>query len=345
MKESMQTEQIKIFYGELLSNASDLKTSACCLPSQPSKEVAETLANIHPEVSERFFGCGLIAPEFVKDCTVLDLGCGSGRDAFLLSKLVGSKGKVIGLDMTDAQLDYAKKHLKYHTSLFGYEQPNIEFRKGYIEQLEGIADESVDLVVSNCVINLSPRKDLVFKEIFRVLKPGGELYFSDVFVDRRLSTSLSDNPLLVRECLGGAMYLEDFRRILAVNGIFDYRVLSENPIEILDASMKKLAAGAQFSSMTIRAFKISFEDKPEDYGQMAYFLDDGEEFQLDVDNIFKSKRPRPISGNTARILTQSRLKSHFKVYGDESYHRGSFLECRIKQSKFQEKIVTSESCC
>ncbi len=103
---------------------------------------------------------------------MLDLGCGSGREVYVVSKLVGSRGRVIGIDMTDEQLAVARRHVDYHTEKFGYGEPNVNFVKGYMEDLEaaGIASNSVDLVVSNCVTNLSPDK-LVRRLIIWVLFP------------------------------------------------------------------------------------------------------------------------------------------------------------------------------
>ena len=112
--------------------------------------------------------------------------------------------------MTDAQLDVARKYQDEQARRFGFDASNVDFRAGFIEDLAelGIEDNSVDLVVSNCVINLTPFKDQVFSEIYRVLKPGGELYFSDVFCDRRIPDELRDDPVLRGECLGGALYIE-----------------------------------------------------------------------------------------------------------------------------------------
>jgi len=108
--------------------------------------------------------------------------------------------------------------------MFDLAKPNVEFRKGVIENLKesaGIEDNSIDVVISNCVINLSADKEAVFREVWRILKPGGELYFSDVFSDRRVPQHLKDDKVLWGECLSGALYIEDFRRMLARVG-FNY---------------------------------------------------------------------------------------------------------------------------
>jgi len=116
------------------------------------------LAGLHPEVLERFYGCGSPLPPALEGKTVLDLGCGTGRDCYLLSKLVGPSGRVIGVDMTPEQLEIAVRHRDWHAERFGYS--NVDFLYGHIENLAtlGIADNSIDVVVSNCVINLSPEK-------------------------------------------------------------------------------------------------------------------------------------------------------------------------------------------
>ena len=209
-------ESVKEYYGEILKTSKDLKTNACCLTSNIPDEHKAILAQIDEEVLSRFYGCGSPIPQHLKGKRILDLGCGTGRDVYLLSKLVGEHGQVIGVDMTPSQIQVGQKALVQQMRVFGFEKPNVTFIQGYMEDLSilGIETDSVDVVVSNCVINLSANIEKVISEIYRVLKPGGEIYFSDVFSNRRLPTFLQENKMMLGECLGGALYKEDFRRIM-----------------------------------------------------------------------------------------------------------------------------------
>jgi len=164
---------------------------------------------------------------------------------------------VIGVDMTPEQLEVAVRHRDWHAERFGY--ANVEFLHGHIENLAaiGIDDNSIDVVVSNCVINLSPEKPRVLAEIFRVLKPGGELYFSDVFADRRIPPALRQDPVLLGECLGGALYWEDFRRILQALDCPDVRVVKQNSISLDDPDVAAKIGMVKFQSVTVRAFKLA----------------------------------------------------------------------------------------
>jgi len=165
-------DDIKEYYGKTLKSNDDLKTSACCTDDVLPGYIKSIIADLEDEIVAKYYGCGSPLPVSLEGSTVLDLGCGTGRDVYIASKLVGSDGFVIGIDMTDEQLEVANKYKESQTKKFGYESPNVDFRKGYIEDLKGagIADNSIDVVISNCVLNLSPEKDKVFEEIFRVLK-------------------------------------------------------------------------------------------------------------------------------------------------------------------------------
>ena len=340
-------DSVKEYYGRILQSNKDLKTSACCTAESMPLYLREILKDLHDEVKDKFYGCGSPIPTALEGKTVLDLGSGSGRDCFLLSKLVGPSGKVIGIDMTDEQLQVARKHVDYHAKKFGFSKPNVEFISGYIEDLEsaGIKSESVDLVTSNCVVNLSPAKRRVFSEVFRVLKPGGELYFSDVFANRRVPAHVAQDEIMIGECLGGALYTEDFRRLLYDLGCKDYRITSKSKISLNNSELQEKAGLIDFYSITVRAFKLNLEDRCEDYGQVATYLGTLKEapnaFMLDDHHLFEKGKPVLVCGNTAMMIKNTRYGEHFKVDGDISTHFGLF-DCAPVSAM---TVATAGACC
>ena len=349
---SADLASVREYYGKTLTSNSDLKTSACCVAEAPPLHIREVLNEIHDEVTSKFYGCGSPLPEELVGRTVLDLGCGTGRDCFVLSKLVGANGRVIGVDMTEEQLAVARKHIDYHSNKFGFEKSNVELHCGYIEDLKalGVEDSSVDAIVSNCVINLSPDKRRVFSEAFRVLKPGGELHFSDVFSDRRIPESLRDDPILLGECLSGALYVEDFRRMLGELECADVRILTSRPLDIEDPEVARKIGFVGFSSITVRCFKLPLEDRCEDYGHVATYrgsIDTSPHvFVLDDAHVFERGRPTRVCGNTARMLSETRLDKHFSVVGDFSTHFGIFDDCGpVPDTSTQPQPSASTSCC
>jgi len=324
-------ESVKDYYGKTLHSKKDLKTSACCTAEAIPEYQRQVLAKIDDEILTKFYGCGSPIPPLLEGKTVLDLGCGTGRDVYLASYFAGPDGFVIGIDMTEEQLEVAQRHVLTQSRRFGFDEPNVSFRHGYIENLQaaGIDDNSVDVVISNCVINLSPVKEAVFAEIFRVLKPGGELYFSDVFADRRIPETLQDDPVLYGECLSGAMYIEDFRRMLQRVGVSDYRVVSKCPLEVTQKEIAEKIGGITFYSMTVRAFKLdSLEDLCEDYGQAAIYNGTIQNFPhsfvLDDHHEFVTGKIKTVCGNTAAMLQETRYAEHFRLIGDRSTHFGAF---------------------
>jgi SAM-dependent methyltransferase len=344
-------KRVKEYYGKILNGTRDLKTSSCCSAETVPLHHRRILKDIDREILDRFYGCGSPIPLELEDLTVLDLGCGTGRDVYLLSRLVGPDGSVIGIDMTDEQLEVARRHLDSQMGRFGYPRPNVEFLMGYIEDLKGsgIGDNSIDVVVSNCVINLSPDKRSVFSEIFRVLKPGGELYFSDVFTGRRVPAHLQDDPVLYGECLSGALYIEDFRRLLRDVGCLDYRVVSRSRIALNNPDLEEKAGMIDFYSMTIRAFKLDgLEDICEDYGQVAVYLGtipgSPHTFVLDDHHTFIAGKPMPVCGNTASMLGETRFLKHFRITGDKGTHYGPF-NCSPASTKIVSGETVGGSCC
>ena len=164
-----------------------------------------------------------------------------------------------------------------------------------------------------------------------MLKPGGELYFSDVFTSGRVPAALKQDPVLYGECLAGALYPEDFRRILYDLGVRDYRVVSRSPIALTEDDIKAKVGMIDFYSFTVRAFQLaSLEASQENYGQVATYKGTiphtSHRFQFDEHLTFITDKPTPVSGNTAAMLTETRYAEHFQVQGDLVRHFGPFRQ-------------------
>lgn len=323
---------VKDYYGQQLTGSGDLKTSACCDPSQAAEWLKPLLARVHPDVLARYYGCGLVVPPLIEGARVLDLGCGSGRDVYLLAQLAGPNGSVVGVDMTAEQLAIAEKYHDYHAELFGFD--NVGFVHGYIERLEDLrlGEHSFDVIVSNCVVNLSPDKDAVLRGVRRLLRPGGEFYFSDVYADRRIPPQVRDDPVLYGECLGGALYWTDFRRLAQRNGFADPRLVEDRPLWIEDPELASRVGPIRFFSATYRLFAIDeLEDACEDFGQAVVYRGTipgfPDAFTLDKHHSIETGRVFRVCGNTWRMLSESRFKPHFEFIGDFSRHFGIFAGC------------------
>lgn len=323
---------VKDYYGRQLQGSDDLKTNACCDITDVPAWLKPLLANIHPEVQSRYYGCGLICPPLLEGCKVLDLGCGTGRDVYLLSQLVGQSGQVIGVDMTAEQLAIAEQYRSHHAEAFGFD--NVKFVQGYIEQLDELDLQagSFDVIISNCVINLSPDKDAVLRGVQRLLKPGGEFYFSDVYCDRRVPEAVRNDPVLYGECLGGALYWNDFIQLAKRHGFSDPRLVTDRPLEVSDPELTPRVSDLKFYSATYRLFNLQeLESDCEDYGQAVVYHGSipqhASRLILDKHHDIETGRVFPVCGNTWRMLHDSRFESHFDFIGDFTRHYGLFAGC------------------
>lgn len=323
---------VQDYYGKQLQSTDDLKTTACCDISQVPNWLKPLLSNIHPDVLSRYYGCGLVCPSLLEGCRILDLGSGSGRDVYALAQLVGATGEVVGVDMTDEQLEIAEKYHAHHADAFGYD--NVTFLKGYIEKLDelDLEDGYFDIIVSNCVINLSPDKDAVLASVQRLLKPGGEFYFSDVYSDRRVPEVVVNDPVLYGECLGGALYWNDFITLSRRQGFADPRLVEDRPLEVTDRELANRVGNIRFFSATYRLFKIAaLEQDCEDHGQAVIYKGTVPEhphrFILDKHHDIQTGKVFPVCGNTWRMLQETRFQEHFEFIGDFSQHYGIFEGC------------------
>lgn len=228
------------------------QSSCCCgtpgtLAESLSRKIGyseEELKTV-PEGANLGLGCGNpVALASLKEGeTVLDLGSGAGFDCFLASSKVGAAGKVIGVDMTPEMLDRARENARKRN------YSNVEFRLGEIENLP-VADNQVDIVISNCVINLSPDKKRVFAEAFRVLKPGGRLMVSDIVLLKELPASILNSIQAYVGCISGASRKEDYLNNIKSAGFKDIRIVSETGFD-LDCMGNDPTAGAIIKNLEI----------------------------------------------------------------------------------------------
>ena len=238
--------------------------SSCCAPVKSccgSTDLAQDISrNIGyteeelkavPEGANLGLGCGNpVALASLKEGeTVLDLGSGAGFDCFLAATRVGDKGRVIGVDMTPEMLEKARENARKVNSA------NVEFRLGEIENLP-VADRSVDVVISNCVINLSPEKRRVFNETFRVLKSGGRLMVSDIVLLKELPDVLKNSIEAYVGCLSGALLKDEYIRTIKAAGFKDVRIIDEAsfPMEFItnDPTAKEVIKNSKISPEKVR---------------------------------------------------------------------------------------------
>jgi SAM-dependent methyltransferase len=253
-------QKVRHHYAEI----AEKKKSSCCSTASSCCETRPLLTSSHHEIfrySEKEIsgisvealmglGCGNpCAIAAIKSGeTVLDLGSGGGMDCFIAAKKVGYTGHVIGVDMTPEMLSKARNDaLKY-----GYK--NTEFRLGEIENLP-VADESVDVIISNCVINLSPDKPKVFAEAFRVLKPGGRFAVSDMIAIVPLSEKIKKDLSLYVSCISGAGYIDDLTKMLEITGFDEIR------IQLNDGSINDCAKGTNLEDIVKSAMIEAIKPK------------------------------------------------------------------------------------
>lgn len=320
-------EGVKQYYGKILQKSEDLSTNAC-KSSRASipPHVCRALSQVHEEVVSKYYGCGIVAPQLIEDASIVDLGCGTGRDVYALSKLAGPRGHVTGVDMTEEQLEIAQRYVDYHAQKFGF--ANVKFVKGYVEDLKSveIADSTIDIGVSNCVVNLCQDKKKVLNEVYRVLKYGGEFYFSDIYCDRVLNDSIRNHPqhqqVLWNEGLSGSLFWKDFYKLCSEVGFETPRIYSVRKFEIEKDSLKKLVEGAQYVAVVYRLFKID-KIKADKKGRKVVY-DGGitgfpEAIKFDYKLNLVKDQPTDIGSDTWNCINQSRFAKHFKSNASSSF--------------------------
>ncbi|MFO8051700.1 MAG: arsenite methyltransferase [Thermoplasmatota archaeon] len=248
----MEDKEIKKVVKERYSkiarnNGTGCGSSSCC--TSTAEDLSKTIGYSEQDIqgvpdANLGLGCGnpIAIGEIKEGDVVLDLGSGAGFDCFLAAKEVGSSGKVIGVDFTEEMINKARSNAQK----YGYD--NIEFRHGDIDDLP-VKDNSVDVIISNCVINLAPDKSNVFKEAYRALKNGGRMYVSDIVLLRELSERQKNDEELISGCVGGALLKDDYLKIIRESGFLISDMLEDKDIS------ERQYEGLPIESINIEASK------------------------------------------------------------------------------------------
>lgn len=234
-------DQVRDYYGEIASKLQKGKASCCCGSScctsivDPELLYDEHLDGLPAEAINASLGCAnpLVFAGLKEGETVLDLGSGGGIDVLAASRYVGQRGKVYGLDMTEEMLELANRNKE----LMG--AANVEFLKGFIEEIP-LPDEAVDVVMSNCVINLSENKEKVFREVFRVLKPGGRLAIADILALKEVPESIRKMTEMWVGCIAGALHINTCQKILSRVG---FQKIEVQPVHYYTKEVLESLAG------------------------------------------------------------------------------------------------------
>jgi arsenite methyltransferase len=261
-------ELVRQKYSEIALQDKATNESSCCGAGGCSTEVYNIMTDDYTDLkgynpnADLGLGCGL-PTQFAaikKGDVVIDLGSGAGNDCFVARAEAGENGKIIGIDFTEAMINKARNNAE----TLGFN--NVEFRQGDIEHLP-LTSNTADVVVSNCVLNLVPNKDNVFKEIFRVLKPGGHFSISDVVLVGKLPDKLKNAAEMYAGCVSGAIQKETYLELIHINGFTDMRIQKEKPIIIPDDILQNYLTAEElheFKSGNTGIFSISvYAEKPQ----------------------------------------------------------------------------------
>ncbi len=289
--------KVREFYSEA---ADKPQADLCC----PTKYDDSAIAHIPKDVLDRFYGCGspMTSAGIQPGETVVDLGCGAGIDVFIAAKFVGASGTAIGVDMTDRMLSVARDNKPKVAAALGHDI--IEFREGFLEKIP-VETNTVDLVTSNCVVNLSPDKPRVFEEIWRILKDHGRIVISDIVSEREVPPHLKVNPRLWGECLVGALTQEEFLARLERAGFYGLMVLQR--------AYWKDVEGYPFHSLTVQGFKFQKTDGCIFRGHRAVYLGPGKAFVDEEGHLFPRNEPYEICTDTIAKLRQPPYNGMFAI--------------------------------
>ena len=288
---------VREFYGQ----AAEKPQAELCCPTRPDEN---DLAHIPKEVVERFYGCGspVTAAALAPGETMIDLGSGAGIDCFIAAKKVGAQGRVYGIDMTDQMLAVARECQPKVAEALGYDA--VEFRRGYLEQIP-VEDAAADVITSNCVINLSPDKPRVFREIWRALRDHGRVVIADIVSDREVPPRMRADGQLWGECISGALTEEAFLASLERAGFYG--------VSVLQKSFWKQVQGCTFYSVTVRGYKFEKKAGCQYVGQYAVYLGPMKATIDEEGHLFPRGTPVEICTDTAAKLSRPPYAGSFVI--------------------------------
>jgi arsenite methyltransferase len=294
---AVSRQDVQEFYGEAGARP---QKELCC----PTAYAKEEISHIPPEVMEVSYGCGspVTLAGLKPGETHVDLGSGGGVDCFIAAKAVGKTGRVIGVDMTAEMMLRAVQNAGKVAKALGYH--NVEFRHGYLEEVP-VDDETADLVTSNCVVNLSPDKKKVFREIRRALKHGGRFVISDIVSEGPVPEAMQNDKQLWGECISGALTEQEFSDFAKECGFYG--------LETLKRTFYREVNGCKFWSVTLRGWKFNKGEACVYAGQFATYLGPYSQVSDDEGHAYSRGVPFEVCTDTAAKLQRPPYAGEFIV--------------------------------
>ncbi len=301
----MPGENITQTVSDRYARAASTGEHMCC---PTSYDMSHLKTFIPEEVLQISYGCG--TPAGLKTVsageTVLDIGSGGGIDCFEASRLVGQTGHVIGIDMTNTMLEIARRNAVIVAGNLGYPSSNVEFRKGLADAIP-VEDDTVDVIISNCVINLAPDKRKVFREMFRVAKPGGRFTISDIVADQPVPQYLIHDAEKWGECLSGALTLTDYMAGITEAGFVGIHLIKSSPWQRID--------GIHFFSVTLTGYKLPL-NAPTAGARYATLRGPFSRVVDERGTTYTRGIPQPLTSESTLLLSQPPFASHFVLSSD-----------------------------
>ncbi len=290
------TQSVSQRYAKAVTNGEAM----CCPTGYNHEDLGQFIPDAVLKVS---YGCGTpVGLSTVKRGeVVLDIGSGGGIDCFEASRKVGPDGRVIGIDMTDEMLALARSHAPTVAKNLGYSSPNVDFQKGYADAMP-VDDNQVDLIISNCVINLAPDKRKVFQEMFRVLRPGGRFTISDIVADQPIPQYMIHDIAKWGDCLSGALTIQNYWEGLREAGFRGLHQISVIPWRVID--------GIHFVSVTLTGYKVA-PSASSSSPMFATLTGPFSHVKDESGTVFHRGAPQQINEEGAGLLDLPPYKDHF----------------------------------